>query len=332
MDKNAVRQFAIYLGTKVESVSSQGWALVRCPLAPWLHESGKDSSPSAAISVVKGGESRFHCFACENHDLLGLLQRLRGLGAARPKYRIKEALELVNAQDEEGLVIAVKDYDAPADPYDDGNNDATFSEAWLNTFKPAVNVPLARDYLQGRGVSLHTADEMDLRFDTGLQTVCFPIRDFEGVLCGLRGRRIKPTGDQPPYHIYKNEEKRYNRRVWLGEHHLDWSLPVLMVESVFDYAACLPVYGNVVAPLTVGMSGAKVRRMASAVDIVTLFDKGKGGQKARELVDKHLPSNHRVHLIPCGPHRTDPSEVATDPGEMQFTALVDLLKEHLPLD
>lgn len=332
MDKASVKQFALHLGTKVESVSPQGWAQMRCPLAPWTHDSGKDSAPSAAIKIEPNGTSRFYCFACEGGDLLWLLQRLRELGAQRPKYRIKEALELVNAEGEADLKLAVGEYDQTEHVHDDGNNDALFPESWLKSFKRAVNVPDAMEYLQSRGVSLHSADEMDLRYDVSMRTVCFPIRDFYGRLCGLRGRRIQPTGAQPPYHIYKNPEGHYNRRVWLGEHHLDWDRPLLMVESVFDYAAVLPIYNNVAAPLTVGMSSEKVKRMGSAVEIVTLFDVGKGGTKARELIGKYLPGHVITHLIPGGPHRSDPDQPAKDPGEMRFQNIVELLNPHLPLD
>lgn len=337
MDKNAVRMFAGFIGTKIDMISSQGWAQCKCPLARWLHDSGKDSNPSAAIKVVPGGISRFTCFTCESHDLSGLLMRMRELGAKGTKYNFKDAMKLVAVEEEESLVPIIKDYEATLyGEDDDGNNDATFPEEWLASFVPAYKVERAVAYLRRRGLSDHLIHELDIRWDSGRRTVCFPLRDQYGTLCGLRGRRVAPTEDQPSYHMYKTTEDpktgRYNRRVWLGENTVDWERPVVMVESVFDYAAVLPVYANVVAPLTVGMSDKKVRRMAGALDIVTLFDKGTGGNKARKLIDKHLPGNNRKHLIPGGPSRADPSEEATDPGEMRMTEIYKILEGHVPLD
>lgn len=335
MDKVSVRQFARYVGTKIDTISSQGWAQCRCPLAPWLHDSGKDSNPSAAISIKPGGESVFTCFTCESHDLSGLLMRMRELGAKGTKYNFKEAMALLAVEEEETLVPVIKEY-GDSGVEDDGNNDTIFPEEWLAKFRPARTSQDAMAYLRRRGVHPHLVEEMDVRWDPKRRTVCFPLRDQYGALCGLRGRRVAPTADQPSYHMYKTvdgPEGRYNRRVWLGEHIVDWELPVVMVESVFDYAAVLPAYSNVVAPLTVGMSEKKVRRMAAATEIVTLFDQGKGGNKARLLIDKHLPNNKRTHLIPAGPPGSwVGGDEATDPGEMRLPDILRLLQDHVPID
>lgn len=336
MDKDAVRLFAGFVGTKVETISSQGWAQMKCPLARWTHDSGKDSNPSAAISIKPDGYSHFTCFTCENHDLLALVQRLKELGAQAPRVQLKAAMELVNAEGENELKVAIKEYDAPLNPEeDDGNNDAVFSEDWLASFLPARKVPDAMAYLKSRGVDPYTVHDLDLRWDPKRLTVCFPVRDTSGRLCGLRGRRIAPEPGQPPYHMYKNapgKDGHYNRNVWIGENHLDWDKPVVMVESVFDYAAVYPLYENVTGPLTVGMGPRKVKRMAAAGEIITLFDLGAGGNKARKLIDKYLPKNQRRHLLPCGPHRSNPEEAASDPGEMLPQQLIELLSPHLPLE
>lgn len=330
MDKDSVKAFAKAIGTTVETITSQGWANCKCPLAPWTHDSGKDSSPSFAIKIDPNGESRFQCYACHKGDLLLLVQMLREFGAQAPKYDLKLALQYVNAENEQDLVLKVKDYGEKLLPDDDGNNDATFPEAWLHSFKKALTVPVALTYLKSRGLSPGLIKELDIRFDQSRQAVCFPIRDTECTLRGLRGRYIDPDEGAPPYHIYKNPEGHYNRRVWYGEEWVDFDKPVLMVESVFDLAAVFPIYSNVVAPLTVGMSKAKFKRVATAYDIVTLYDKGKGGDKARQLTQQYLPDALQVHLIPGGPHRFKPGEQATDPGEMTPVQLAALLRPHLP--
>lgn len=336
MDKDAVRLFAGYVGTKVESISSQGWAQMKCPLARWTHDTGRDSNPSAAIKINPQGESFFTCFTCEHHDLLDLVLRLRELGAQPPKVNIKAAMELVNAEADQAMQLSIKDYDAPIGyEDDDGNNDTIFEESWLETFMQARKVPMAMAYLKGRGLDPYTVNDLDIRWDVTRRTVCFPLRDQYGRLCGLRGRRIAPGPDQPSYHMYKTkpgDDGRYNRMVWIGENHLDFDKPVLMVESVFDYAACYALYENVCGPLTVGFNQRKAKRMAAAVEIVTLFDLGAGGNKARERIDTYLPGNQRTHLYPCGPDRLDPEEKAKDPGEMRRDVLLELLSAHLPVD
>lgn len=331
MDKAQVLAFAQAIGTKVEKVSPQGWANCRCPLAPWTHDSGKDSTPSFAIRVVPGGLSYFQCYTCQKGDLYHLIRLLKGFGAEAPRYRLKDALALLAVEEETDTVVQIKEFEAEGlAPDDDGNNTAIFPENWLHTFKKAHTVPAALAYLRGRGLADETIVELDVRYDTQRNAVCFPIRDALGHLCGLRGRYIEPDPDGPPYHIYKNPQKHYNRMVWYGEHWVDFDRLVILVESVFDLAAVFPIYPNVLAPLTVGMSKAKVQRIGAAFDVVTLFDVGEGGDKARDLIDHYLTDTVKVHLLPEGPHRCNPGHPAKDPGDMQPSALAELLAPFLP--
>lgn len=334
MDKITVKQFAQLIGTKIEGVSSAGWLQARCPLAPWTHDSGKDSSPSFAIESKPGKRSRFYCFACEGGDLYTLLQRLKELGAQLPKYKLGEAMKLVVAEDDEDVVQSIREYgERPPKEDDDGNNDAIFSEKQLAQWGPAwANLEARAALVQKRQMGEAVATALDLRYNHKLHGVTFPIRDFDGRLCGLRTRRLTPGDDEPSYHMHKNYEGHYNRLVWYGEDTVDFSKPVLMVESVFDRAAVWPIYRNVVAPLTVGMGEPKIRRMTDAYDLVTLFDKGKGGDKARKLIDKHLPDSVRLHLQPRGTHFAHDDREAKDPDEMRRDELQALLAEHLPLE
>ena len=47
-----------------------GWVTCKCPLAPFLHKSGKDSTPSFGINIDSG---KFNCFACQKGSLETLL-------------------------------------------------------------------------------------------------------------------------------------------------------------------------------------------------------------------------------------------------------------------
>jgi len=66
-----------------------------------------------------------------------------------------------------------------------------------------------------------------------------------------------------------------------------------------------------------------MKRMEGALDIVTLFDNGAGGDKARALVKKRLTSGV---LIQC-----KPPEHRDDPGEMTVPELCNVLGDKLKL-
>lgn len=312
MNLTQAREFLLAVGSKASSVSPDGWVRASCPLAPWFHDSGKDSNPSFGLRVVPNGESYFNCWACKSGDLLMLVQLLKSGGAGLPRYDLAKAVQLI-ADEEEGSTISLKidEFAEFAKPNDDPDMDIAFSEEWLMSFKVAWKVPLALEYLAGRGVSKELAIELDLRFDTSKKRVCFPIRNFKGVLVGLRGRTIDAQEGLPPYHDYGGEQTQRNRMPWYGENLIDFDKPVVMPESVFDYASVFRVYRNVLAPMTVGMGEQKLKRVQEALEIVTLFDNGKGGDKARLLVDKYLPGSVRVHRLPP-PNRKDAGEMSVD--------------------
>lgn len=316
MNHKQIRKFLSCLGADPgETYESEKWITTSCPLAPWTHDSGKDSNPSFAIACKPGGESWFHCFTCEKGDLLFLIQLLKKYGAKKPKYDLRKALELLADEEEDDVLITIKDFEAPPPhkelilPWD---------EAWLDTFFKASAVPVAMEYLNGRNVGGGMVESLDIRWDGSRECVSFPIRDWDGRLCGLRGRRISGG-----YYDYGGPDNHRNKQVWYGEHSLDTSKPVVMVESVFDLASTARVYENIAAPLSVGIGKAKAKRMESALQLVTLFDNGVGGDKARAIIDKYLPSSNRVHC--CPPKHRD------DPGEMTVEELCKVLSPHVKL-
>ena len=314
MKKNQIEAFLKALGTKPTSFSSK-WVSAHCPLAPWTHDSGKDSNPSFAISCNSTGESMFNCFACHKGDLLYLVQLLKQYGAGKPKYNIKQALEILADEEEDKTLPDIKDFDEYAL---ETNLIVPWDEEWLGTFFKAVNVPIAMEYLNGRCVAKEIAAHLDIRWDGSRECVSFPVRDFEARLVGMRGRRLGGG-----YYDYAGPQNHRNKLVWYGEENLDPAKTVVMVESVFDYASVVRVFENLTAPLTVGMSKAKVQRMECCLDIVTLFDNGAGGNKARALIDKYLSSAIRVHCYPPK-HRGDP-------GEMTVEEVCNVLKDKVKL-
>ena len=303
----------------MESATGE-WAQCKCPLAPWTHDSGRDSHPSFAIKHGHNIESTFNCFTCESGDLHRLISLLERFGAKPPKYDLKAALKMwVDEESGDTAMVFTEDTE-------DADEDDTqvWPESFLSSFLPATSSPMAMEYLNARKVRKKTAIALDLRWDTQRRAVAFPVRDWAGQLVGLRGRYI--ASDSPArYHDYGYRGKR-NRLPWYGENTVDLDSPVVMVESVFDYASVWRIYKNILAPLSVGLSGPKCARVRNVFEIYTLFDNGKGGDKGRDKLTKGLSGTGAVitHLHP--PEHRD------DPGDMTKKELRRVLGRHIMLD
>ncbi len=318
MNLAQVKQFALAVGTRVETASGE-WAQCKCPLAPFLHDSGRDSHPSCAISYGDNTESVFNCFTCESGDLFDLLTKLRAFKAKKPRYDLKTAMDLW-VQEETGDIILNFNKEEHKEEVE---KDVPWPEPYLDGFLLAHKVPMAMDYLYARNVSTQMAYALDIRWDLPRRAVCFPIRNWVGKLVGLRGRYIRPGKDEPPYHMYGFKGQR-NNLPWYGESSVDLDKTVVMVESVFDYTSVARVYKNILAPLSSGISKPKALRVRDALDVVTLFDNGQGGDKARDKTTKYLSGNVSAHLYP--PAGTG------DPGEMTIKQLQKVLRPYIVLD
>lgn len=295
------------------------WIRAPCPLAPWTHDSGRDSNPSFGIKIADKKESIFNCFTCQAGDCTRLVELLSGFGAQSPKFNLAKAMVIISGEDDGVLYADIHDVGVYEPLPDDMIR--VWPHEWLNSFSMVHRVPRAREYLESRNVKSLTSSMLGLRYDATLDCICFPVQDWIGDLVGMRGRRIAPQEDQPKYNMYKYKGD-YSNLPWYGEVWLNPDRPILMVESVFDVASAIRVYDNVCAPLTVGMSKDKVRRMAKSMEILTLFDNGEGGDKARDIITKYLPDVSRItHLIP-------PLSVS-DPGDMSVQQLEEVLSPHL---
>lgn len=290
------------------------WVGCSCPLAPWTHDSGSDGNPSFGIKVEPTRESPYHCYSCgHGSDLMTLVHRLYELGAQAPKYDLPAAAKLAADELSGEISLHISDYgDVRAGP----EPITPWPESFLDKFTPAMKVPMARRYLESRGVTEFVAGALDIRFDLSREAVAFPIRDFTHTLVGLRGRYINPKPNQPRYHAYKRGPESENTMVWYGESDVDVSAQVLFVESVFDYARAVQHHPNVLAPLSVSISRAKAERLSMIWDITTLFDVGKGGDGARETVNRYWPDACVRHLIPPASEPGLDGTPASDPGNM----------------
>ena len=91
------------LGCKKTGQSSS-WMRGPCPLAGWLHKSGKDSMPSFGLMIEEGSVPHFHCFTCESGSLSTLLQIIEFRNHQTPGHfhgDLQKAREIVEMAESE---------------------------------------------------------------------------------------------------------------------------------------------------------------------------------------------------------------------------------------
>lgn len=301
-----------------------GWVVSSCPLGPWRHDDGK-SGPEVFGVKLEPGDPHTNCFSCGWKGSLGdLVFTMRHLNKKEPHLTVKWGDVLASI--EEAQVAEEFMFDSPDVEevlFGEKSKPHVFPEWWLDSFTPWSTAKLCRAYLAERGVSPEIADRLDLRWDSDQKRVCFPVRDFAGRLMGLHGRAIEPE-TQPRYRMYL-QAKQNNPIIWLGENWIDLSLPIVVVEGPFDLASVMRVYRNVTSPLFASPSFDKLLRMADALEWITFFDRGTGGDTGRGRVDKLLTKDHVVHHLV-------PPKGRKDPGECSIEQLADLLSPIVPLD
>lgn len=299
------------------------WVKASCPLAFARHASGKDSNPSFGIRIEPTGQSICNCFACNVKGglstlLTELLYELRkGNG---PKLKLAEAFKLVEEENDAGY-FEQGDWNPQVK---DEKQVVEWPEDWLSSFKLAMSVPRAYEFLFKRGVTSKLAAELELRYDSVGDMVGFPIRTAEGKLAGMRGRLIVTAGDFR-YYDYKWKGVSNTGLIWLGEHKVDMGKPVVVVEGPFDYAAIVPVYRNVLANLSTGLSERKARRLATAVEVLSFFDNDLAGELAEKELRKHVGKVTVVRKVHY------PSKDVKDPGDMSRDAIFAALTQYVDI-
>lgn len=322
MDKQRILELLPHLNSRPTSEQNRtGWVISSCPFALFKHSQGVDRHPSFGVRIVERQISDYHCFSCDSHGvLMDLAIELKHLfaGSAPEGYDLRSAVSMIHAEEDAAELGYVPDY---GEREETNNKVKHFPEEWLDSFQPWYKFKTAREYLQKRNVMEDLADQLDLRFDSTRQRVCFPIRDWGGYLVGLHGRDI--TDKQMAYYVYKYKD-HFNKLVWPGEQHLDVDKPVILCESVFDYASIYRVYRNVACSLSAGIGRDKCKRVSSILDLITFYDYGTGGDTARKSIDKYLGHTVPLHIVP--------NEDQGDPGNMSVNELIDRLDPIINLD
>ena len=324
MKPERIVQFLKALGVgHANSHKHTGWVISACPMGPWRHENGKSGDEVFGVRTETGDPS-CGCFACGYHGTLGkLLMEMKFKNKMQPRVDVKwgPLFDLID----EAVIAGDLDLDTPdieqvmAMQAQDLH---LFPDWWLDTFPKALDIPWARKYLRDRGLLDSMIERMEIRADTTQMRVCFPVRDFQHRLVGLHGRAVNPD-TEPRYRMF-TQAGHNNPIVWLGEDWVDLNEPILVVEGPFDLASVLRVYDNAVTPLFVNPSIAKLKRMIDAMEWVTFYDRGAGGDAGRAKVQAFLGKDHVVSHV-------RPPKGRKDPGEMNVPELEAVLEGQLTL-
>lgn len=295
-----------------------GWLSMRCVLAPWTHESGKDSKKSAGISIHENNVSVFSCFTCGNKmPLHGMLRKYAGYTGEDLDALIKELEE--------------QSYLGPREMPEWGHARHTLVEeptplkasVYLGLYESAAGHP----YLERRGISGATANKLQLLLDPcdpadGEERILFPVFSPSGDLYGLTGRATN-AGARLKVRDYFGLKKA---ACLLGSHLVvsEKSDKVLVVEGLFDYAMGWEHGYPTVAVMHSTMTERQANILREIAKPVYLFYDDdvagdKGVKSAGAQLYKHLPAMQVEYPEIWVEDEDNPenSHYVKDPGELE---------------
>jgi len=317
MKLKAIESIFRILGTPKVTIHND-WVLGKCAFAKFKHSGGVDNNPSFSIQLNDKGVSRYHCFSCgSSGDVMGMAMELSDLCRTN-SYRGFDLKTLMLLCAEELDEVELTDATIPEYTHQTitPKVDYDFPDWWYSGFSKAMSSEVARAYLSTREITPEVVEELNLGWDAKQRRVVFPFYNSEGLLCGVNGRAVSPN-TKLRYYQYQFEGKT-NLHLWYGENWMDLDRPLIVTESVFDLASIKRVYSNVVAAFTCSFSKEKALRLGDAVEIITIFDAGEGGDRARDTIKKHLGSLVTKQITP-----------ESDAGDATDEWLLEVLRPHV---
>lgn len=232
MNADAIREILRdVFGRNLRTTIAGSWVSFPCVLSTWTHSTGKDSNPSAGISINPTGVSVFHCFTCGNKaPIQGMLRKYANYTG--------EDLDALIEELEEEAYLGVRTLPT----WEEGKNRNVVEPLveldkaiFLDLYDPAAGHP----YLVQRGISDETANLLQLMLDPadpadGEERILFPVFGLDGTLHGFSGRATRQEA-RLKVRDYHGLSKA---RCVLGAHLISSTKPnrVLLVEGLFDYA------------------------------------------------------------------------------------------------
>jgi 5S rRNA maturation endonuclease (ribonuclease M5) len=315
MSVQRLKQLLSALGSKTTGVT-QKWTNGPCLFSYWKHDGQVDKNPSAGFKMSDG---HYYCFTCGSAGSpIDVVLEMKMLSQKHPgpPVNFKQALALAEALEDayESGEEAIPEYEEVMGA-EDVAEFTVFPQAWLDSFPTSYHHP----YLIERGISSAVAKAFDIRWDSYRQMVCFPTKDHKGRLVGMQGRSVI-EGTPLRYYQYAYMEKR-NSQTWLNEHRLNLDLPVVLTEGPFDLAKIFEVWENTVASFSSSINEGKLKKLRDVDELITFYDFGKGGDKARDTIDKRYPQARITHVIP--------TEKEGDAGAMHPSLIWEKIHQHL---
>lgn len=207
-------------------------------------------------------------------------------------YEMLAAKAMVENESVELDTEGVFDYEASITHAKPKVKTAIYPEKWLASFPKAYHSP----YLYHRGATEKICRHFDVRFDGLRNRICFPVRTFKGYLAGMQGRDVTDQ-QQLRYKTYKWKDHK-NGHLWLNENHVTLDQPLVLVEGPIDALKVAMVYRNVLASMTSQVTEEKFKRVRDALKLVTFFDSGDAGDKARKRVAALAKPALVLHIYP----------------------------------
>lgn len=302
------------------------WVSMKCPLAPWKHDKGRDNTPSAGISVKGNDElSIFNCFTC--HTKIPMSEMYREYA----EYTGDDLSDLIE-EIEEGEFLGPTTILSKAEqaalreneiamPIDEGIH--------MDLYESAAGHP----YLQRRGISDETAVKLELRYDPkdseNEPRILFPVRGPDGLLYGFSGRATRPTARLKVRDYFGLAKAQ----CLLGSHLADTAKRIVIVEGLVDYALTHEMGECGCAVMHSTMTDYQ-REIILEINKPTflMYDNDKAGDDGTEIAMRQL-----LGTVPLFGTRypkiriEDDSEKGwhwlKDPGEMEKEELEEMLKK-----
>ena len=262
------------------------WVSFSCVLSQWKHETRRDTSASAGISITEG-TSIYNCYACKTKGPLSYvlreLEKFTGESWAKLIREIESDEYLGGTLGQWGKQQDETTLNEPLD-----------KEVYLDLYDAAWGVGEARQYLENRSIWQRNAERLNLLFDPadsdGDARILFPVHAPNGDLHGFTGRAISPKARLKvrDYHGLKK------KLLLLGSHLLKRPPYIILVEGLFDYARMrgmgYPTVASMMSELT--PEQAKVLR-AFGKPVYCFYDDDEAGRAGLESVKeglcKHVP-------------------------------------------
>lgn len=271
------------LGPNTTLVDHTKWVGLCCPLAPWRHAGGRDSSPSSGISVKDDGTSIFHCWSC---------------GAKGTVPWLLKELEKYTGESFKSIISSIEDGEFLGGTLPEWGSrkrdviEARYlDESYLELYDSAVG----HWYLRDRGIDRVVAEDLQLLIDPedsqGDERILFPVFDRKKRLQGFTGRAVLDTVELRvrDYHGFQKAN------ALLGLHLVNPDDRfVIVVEGLFDMATVYQYGYSVVATLHAGLTDAQFALLKDlGMPLMLMFDNDKAGVEATgrtiEKVGSSLP-------------------------------------------